>query len=283
VRKSTLVYIALLALVSYGALAMFSEGIVLPGWEIVALLSVLTVIDCVMRSYRWKLLLRHYGMDVSFGEAVKTYLAGLMFILTPAKAGTVVKAELMNKRHGFSRNRTAFLTIVERVFDVLAHVLIAGVAALFVAREYVNSLGILALLMTVGVAALYLFRHKLAFIREELEELRDAKLIATSLIISVASWGIEAFEVLLAASYFGATIGVAQAFFAFSGSLILGNITLLPGGLGATEASMVGLLTFFAVSASAAASITMLVRFTTLWVGFLLGAVFWFLTFHKKL
>ncbi len=282
-RKFTFAYVALLALVSYGALALFSEGITLPGWRIVAVLSALTMADYLIKSYRWRLLLKHYGMHVSFVEAVKTYLAGLMFILTPAKVGEVVKAELMKKRHGFSRKKTAFLTLVERAFDMLAHVIIAGAGALLVATQYLQSIGAAALLMVIGVAGLYAFRHRLSFIRDELERLRDVRLVAVSLVLSVVSWGLEVLELLLAVLYFGRSITLPQAAFAFSGSLILGNITLLPGGLGATEVSLAGLLMLFSINKGLASSITMLIRFTTLWFGFLVGAAMWFLTFHKKL
>lgn len=282
VRKFALVYALLLAFVSYGALAMFSEGVVLPGWPFVAMLSALTLVDYLLKSYRWQVLLGHYGMHISFREAVKTYVAGLMFIVTPAKAGTVVKAQLMKKRHGFSRKRTAFLAVVERAFDMVAHLVIAGMAALFVASQYAQSIGAAAVVIALGVAGLYVFRHKLSFVRQEMEELRDLRLVVRSLVLSVVSWALEAFEVWLAVLYFGGAVTVPQAFFAFSGSLILGNITLMPGGLGATEASLVGLLVLFAVSNAVAASTTMLIRFTTLWLGFLLGTAMWFLSFHGK-
>jgi len=283
VRIFTLVYVALLAFVSYGAIILFSEGLVLPDLSLVVFLSILSLVNYVFRSYRWKLLLEHYGMRVSLVEAIKTYIAGLLFIVTPAKAGEVVKAELMYKRHGFSRKTVGFIVIVERVFDMLAHLFIGGITALLVATGYVTSVwGIFAVLI-IGIGLLYFFRRKLSIIQDELENLNDARLIVKSLILSIMGWVFEGIQVWLAVLYLGGQIGIAEAFFVFSASLIFGNLTFLPGGLGATEITSAGLLVLFGVAKGLASSVTLVTRFTTLWLGFGIGAVMWFMTFHKRL
>lgn len=282
-RIFTLVYVALLAFVSYGAIILFSEGLVLPDLSLVVFLSILSLVNYVFRSYRWKLLLEHYGMRVSLVEAIKTYIAGLLFIVTPAKAGEVVKAELMYKRHGFSRKTVGFIVIVERVFDMLAHLFIGGITALLVATGYVTSVwGIFAVLI-IGIGLLYFFRRKLSIIQDELENLNDARLIVKSLILSIMGWVFEGIQVWLAVLYLGGQIGIAEAFFVFSASLIFGNLTFLPGGLGATEITSAGLLVLFGVAKGLASSVTLVTRFTTLWLGFGIGAVMWFMTFHKRL
>ena len=282
-RIFTAVYVALLAVVSYGALALFGEGLVIPDAGLVAFLCMLTLVNYIIRSWRWKLLLGHYGMHISFAEAVKTYLAGLMFIVTPAKAGEVVKSELMHRRHGFSRKTTGFVVVVERAFDIIAHLFIGGLAALLVATGYVTGVwGIFALLVA-GCAAVYFFRHRLSFIKDEIEKLNDPRLIVASTLLSVVSWLFEDIQVWLAVLCLGGHIGILEAFFAFSASLVFGNLSFLPGGLGATEASSAGMLVLFGVSKGIASSVTLVTRFTTLWFGFLIGAVFWFLTFHRRL
>ena len=281
-RIFTIVYVALLAIVSYGAIVLFSEGLVIPDLNLVIFLSILSLVNYVFRSYRWKLLLEHYGMRVSFAESIKTYIAGLLFIVTPAKAGEVVKAELMHKRHGFSRKTVGFLVIVERVFDMLAHLLIGGITAFLVATGYVKSVWGVFVAFIAGVSLLYFFRRRLSLIQNELERLNDARLIAKSLIVSIMGWLFEGIQVWLAVLYLGGGIGIAEAFFVFSASLIFGNLTFLPGGLGATEISSAGLLVLFGVAKGLASSVTFVTRFTTLWLGFGIGAVMWFLTFHRQ-
>jgi len=283
VKKKILLPIIILSIVSYGALALFSDGLILPRWEIVVAFCIMTFFGYFIKSYRWKMLLSHYGMEISLLEAIKTYVSGLVFIITPAKAGEVIKVELMKKRHGFSRKKIGFLTLSERAFDVVAHLIIAGATGIFVANHFMRSIWLVAALFLAGVLGLYTFKHKLSFVAEELEAIKDMKLIIFTTLVSIASWLVEALQVYLAVLYFGGHITLVQALFAFSASLILGNITMLPGGLGAAEASMAGMLAVYGLSNSIATSTTMLIRFTTLWFSFLIGAAFWHLSYHEKI
>ncbi|MBR9689626.1 MAG: flippase-like domain-containing protein [Candidatus Altiarchaeota archaeon] len=282
-KKSSIFYVFLLAIVSYGALAFFSEGVALPGWKITALLCLMTFTDYVMKSWRWQILLKHYDMKISFVEAVKTYIAGLVFVITPAKAGEIVKSELMHKRHGFKRKTIVFITLVERAFDIVAHILIAGIGAILVANQFIKSLWGIFGVFAVGIVGLYILRHKISFVKEEIEKLADVKLIIGLLALTIVSWLIEAVEVWIAVQYFGGTIGLVAALFTFSASSVFGNLTMLPGGLGATEAGLTASLIVFSVAKGIAASTTILIRFTTLWFGFLIGALFWFSTYHERL
>src|SRR5205085_9737441 len=68
--------------------------------------------------------------------------------------------------------------------------------------------------------------------------------------------------------------------FILSASSLIGSITLLPGGLGATDASITGMLLFLvpralpgvaAMSQDTAVAATLLVRFSTLWFGVAIG------------
>lgn len=279
-RIFQIVYVSLLAVVSYGALVTFSGGIAVPSPRLVVLLSLLTLADYFLKGVRWKTLLDHYGMRVDLWEAVKTYVAGLVFVVTPAKAGTVMKAELMHRRHGFDRKPVVFLTAVERAMDITSHVIFGGVAAAFVASQYLKSLWAVGGIVAAGLAGLFLFRHRLEFIREELENLNDPKLLVRGMALSLVSWGFEDIQLWLAVLWLGGDLSLMQAFFAFSASLVLGNITFLPGGLGATEAGSVGMLLLFGLVRPLATTATMTVRLTTLWLGFALGALAWFLTFH---
>ena len=282
INLRTIITVSVLAIFVYGVMLFFSEGIIFPSFGIVTLLCFMTLFDYLIKSYRWKLLLSHYGMNISFIEAVKTYLAGLVFVVTPGKIGSIVKAELMQVRQNFSRKKVGFVVILERAFDMIAHLILGGFTAFLVATEYLKSLWMIFAFFVLGFVGLYFFRNKLNFIKEELEKLNDFKLIITNTVLSVVSWAIEDFELLLAVWYFSGSITPAQAFFVFSASLILGNITLIPGGLGVAEASATGLLILFGLEKSVSTSVILLTRFSTLWFGFVLGTVFWFTTYKTQ-
>ena len=65
---------------------------------------------------------------------------------------------------------------------------------------------------------------------------------------------------------------LALAIFILAFSTIIGSVTALPGGLGAAEASIAGMLVYLAgLDAPMAAAATLLIRLATLWFGVALG------------
>jgi len=69
------------------------------------------------------------------------------------------------------------------------------------------------------------------------------------------------------------------AVFAFAFSTIIGALSALPGGLGATEASLAGLLVLLVpLPTATAAAATLLLRLATLWFAVLIGLVAWALS-----
>jgi uncharacterized membrane protein YbhN (UPF0104 family) len=72
------------------------------------------------------------------------------------------------------------------------------------------------------------------------------------------------------------------ASFAMGTATLVGSVLLLPGGLGATEGSIEGLLVFFGqhpwlpvgvISTTVGTAATLLIRFATLWFGVALGFI----------
>ena len=69
-------------------------------------------------------------------------------------------------------------------------------------------------------------------------------------------------------------VGLAAAQFAYeTGAGLIGALTLLPGGLGSTEASTVGLLALQGVGLVEAMPATLLTRLMTLWFATAIGVV----------
>jgi uncharacterized protein (TIRG00374 family) len=72
----------------------------------------------------------------------------------------------------------------------------------------------------------------------------------------------------------GETLSLAVFILAFS--TVVGAVSALPGGLGAAEASIAGMLTLLlGLPGETAAAATLLIRFATLWFGVALGLTIW--------
>ena len=108
------------------------------------------------------------------------------------------------------------------------------------------------------------------------ELLRFRTLVATTS-LSFGAWALECIATWLILSAFpNVHVDLATASFIFAFSTLAGAISMLPGGLGLTEGSMIALLTSgFGVmpTIEMATAATLVVRFCTLWYGVVLGAV----------
>ena len=101
-----------------------------------------------------------------------------------------------------------------------------------------------------------------------------------SVSLGTVSWLAEGIGFYLILIGFGVSPGLGTlsiAIFVLSFSTVIGAVTALPGGLLATDASIVGMLVLLLdMDANTAAAATLLVRFATLWFGVGIGFITWF-------
>ena len=92
--------------------------------------------------------------------------------------------------------------------------------------------------------------------------------------LGVVGWGSEATGLWLVLQALGSPLPPGDAAAVFALSLVAGVVSLLPGGLGGTEAGMVGLLLLRGVPSATALAATLTVRLATLWFAVVLGLCF---------
>jgi uncharacterized protein (TIRG00374 family) len=103
------------------------------------------------------------------------------------------------------------------------------------------------------------------------------RILLISTLISVVSWFGECvalYYVLLGLGIPGTFDLLLIATFVFAASTLFGLVSFLPGGLGVSEASSTGMLSFLVPMAAGPATVaTLIIRFCTLWFGVSLGAL----------
>jgi uncharacterized membrane protein YbhN (UPF0104 family) len=97
--------------------------------------------------------------------------------------------------------------------------------------------------------------------------------LAIGLALATAAWSCEALALHSTLEALGAEVPPAGAFFAFAAASLLGVLSMLPGGLGGFEATMVVILGQLAVAPSVGVAATLLFRLSTLWLVSVLGLV----------
>ena len=231
------------------------------------------------------------------------FVAGFAFTATPGKVGEVVKSVLLKRRFGTSLSATAASLLVERVTDLLA---MLGLAVAGLAAGGAGGSGVGAESRDgsgwVLVAGALAFAAAIAFLlSERLERLVIGGLgrvraldrltralppllgasrqlltpfpLVAGLALAGAAWSCEALALNVIFDALHAEVPLAGAFFAFAASSLLGVLSMLPGGLGGFEATMVVLLGRFDVPSSIAVAATLLFRLGTLWLVSLVGLV----------
>jgi uncharacterized protein (TIRG00374 family) len=266
-------------------------------WALLPLILVGTVINYWLRWLKWDYYLRYLKLDRDIDRSTSglIFTAGLVMSVTPGKMGEVLKSFLLRQRNGTPISRSAPIVLAERLTDGIAMLLLMGLGLtlypparpLFVILVLLTIIGIiivqrqtLALAIIRMIARLPLAQRlapRLETIYTTTAQLLHWRILLISTVISVVSWGFEClafFWVLMGVGSTPSWLLLLQATFIFAASTLFGLVSFLPGGLGASEVSSVGLLlALVGLSASAATTATIVIRFCTLWFGVLLGVI----------
>ena len=255
----------------------------------VAAVAGLVLAGLALRAARWQYYVHVLALGIPAGPSLLAFVAGFAFTATPGKAGEIVKSFLLRRRFGARVSQTAGTLVVERVTDLLAVLLlaVAGMQA-GVGQEWVLAVSALAL---AGAIALLLSRRlqdaavrflgalpvlgrvtgALPALLESSRALLAPGRLATGLGLAVAAWSCEALALGVVLDALGAAVPLGGAFFAFAAASLLGVLSMLQGGLGGFEASMVLVLGELGAPPAAAVAATLLFRLGTLWAVSLLG------------
>jgi uncharacterized membrane protein YbhN (UPF0104 family) len=288
---SVVLFVAALALAAVwlGGETMLARVLALSPGLIAGLLG-LSVANYVARAVRWHLFCRRIGLHVPWLRSLVYYVAGFSMTVTPGKLGEALRLWLLRRGHGYSYERTAGLLVADRLNDAGAMALLATLglfsfgayawtalaAAALIAAITLLFLRPMLLLALTEFAYARIGRWPRPFARvrialRHLGRLASWRLYGGTLVLAWLGWLAEAgaFHWLLVS--LGAKIAPDRAVSVFALSMLAGALVILPGGLGGTEATMVGLLVASGVPVDVAVSATAVIRVTTLWFGVGLG------------
>jgi glycosyltransferase 2 family protein len=253
----------------------------------------LALVNYSLRALRWSLFCRHLGLSSGLPRDVLYYAAGFPMGMTPGKIGEVVRLWLMRRSSGHRYVDSGPLLISDRAYDLLALSAIAAIGVGAFAGPVWLALFASALVGVGGVVMLaypQILRHmvdilyrlvgrferifvKLRQFCRSFERLASWRLGAIAFALSMVGWGAEVVLVHHIADAVGAEITLTQAGFVFAAAMVLGAFALIPGGLGVTDVSMIGLLTALGVDLAHASVITVVARACTLWFSVAIGLV----------
>jgi uncharacterized protein (TIRG00374 family) len=291
-------FLVLLVLILIGDLRQVSNQVLGFQWKYYPWVLLLTLFNYLLRFFKWHYYLGLVGVkNYPLIKSARLFLAGFPLAVTPGKVGEALKGVWLQKETGLPVSQGISVVLAERISDGLGVLLLSTLGVIAYPRYWpafaiiLSGLVILILIIQTRPAALWLIDQggKLPFIKRFSGGLREfyegsytlfrprAILVAVSL--GTISWlgeGIGMYLVLLGLGVAPGWTTLSVAVFVLAFSTVVGAVSALPGGLGAAEASIAGMLTLLlALNRDTAAAATLLIRFATLWFAVALGLAVW--------
>ncbi len=264
-------------------------------WRVYPLVLALTLVNYGLRYWKWHWMLGRLGIHVPHRQNAHIFLCGLAMVISPGKAGELVKPWLVKQVTGAPLAATVPVLFAERATDGIAVIALTAVgASTFAAKAgferggeflavlvlgFVAFLAVLAFdpLAQILFAGLTRVHVRLAAaVETSWGSLRTclspASLVALTL-VSIVAWWAECVGCWLVLRGMGAEASLDASTFLYAGATVLGGPS--PGGLGVADVALaegaVRLVPGLTAGASVAASL--LTRVATLWLGVGIGAL----------
>lgn len=260
-------------------------------WPLYVPVLALTLVNYGLRYLKWAWLLQRLGVVMPPRANLAAFVCGLAMVISPGKAGELVKPWLVRQVTGTPMARTIPALVAERLTDGIAVVLLAafGVATyqpeamgLILATLGVLALGIVAFAFEPLARALLDLTERIPGVRALVPKLRevDAALrtclgpipLVVTLALSMVAWYAECvgYWLVFRGLDVDASLGVSTFLYAFA--TVFGAPS--PGGVGIADVALVegALRLVEGLEEPTALAAALLVRIATLWFGVLLGA-----------
>ena len=259
-------------------------------WQILALCG-LAGLHYLLRAFRWHLLVRTSGVLTSVFQNMRHFFGGFAMTATPGRLGELVRLRWLRLESGWSFGTLLPIAFADRAIELAAIVMVIAFALVLTNLGSLAVWWLLAASMAmVGIAcwpkaleAIVIGAWKLCgrrrprlFIRfrrltRRLRPFMRPNVFVPTLLFGVIGWSFEGLAFWLLLEWMGADLDIWTSIAIFLIAILSGALSGLPGGLGGTEASAVGLLLLQGVSVETAVLATAIIRITTLWFAVLVG------------
>ncbi len=291
-------FLVFLVVILVGDLKSVSDQVINFKWKYFPLILLLTLFNYILRFFKWHFYLGQVGViDYPLWKSARLFLAGFPLAVTPGKVGEALKGVWLEKETGLPVSKGISVVLAERISDGLGVLILSTLGVIAYPRYWpafaivLGGLLVIIVIIQIRPAALWLLdlASKLPLLKKISGGLREfyegsyalfkpkALLVAVS--IGVVSWlgeGIGLYYVLRGLDVSGGWETLSIAVFVLAFSTVVGAVSALPGGLGAAEASIAGMLgLLLGLSRDTAAAATLLIRFATLWFAVVLGLMVW--------
>lgn len=273
-------------------------------WLMFPAVLILSLCNYVSRFFKWDYYTKVLDIKIERKLSFVMFLSSFIMAITPGKVGEVFKSYLLKEQNGTSISRSAPIVLAERITDFLSLILLSMIGALMFGYEtkliVITGVFFVVLIMLIsskkisyGLIGFFerfnffsKFSHKIHTAYDSIYQMVRFKELIVTLVLSLVAWFFECMGFYIVINSFDIDslvhINIFAATFIYGFATIAGAVTMLPGGLGATEASIAFLLVSLQnVSENVAVAGTLIIRVATLWFAVLVGIVS--ILFYQKI
>ena len=246
-----------------------------------------------LRSFRWIAMIRCMKIKIPILKNIIIYFTGYAFSLTPGKIGEGVRSKYLKDDFQVPITKSFPTVLSERYYDVIGVLAIIFVTSGLDTQNFIIYLSI-ALIVFFYFAVKKKNAEKLLLplskikrisglcnglieLIDTLEILLKPKIFFQVTILTIFSWAFEAIGAYFVFQSFGIDLGVLKASFLYVTTSFIGAASFLPGGVGGTEGSLLGLLLLEGFEYSDILGSVLVIRFFALWYVIMIGIAFTFI------
>lgn len=293
-KKSMFISI-IIAMLVFAGLSIYSDisqlrrVFIAFNFRYVPIILILAPLNYLLRFVKWSYYLKLIGVDINLKDNFLIFISGLSMTITPGKIGEFFKSYLLKEMAKVPISSSAPLVMVERITDGFSMLILASLGIL----SYRHGVEVFIFVLVCMIAFIVIIQfssivnfflrllHKIPVLKrfksgfenfyKHAHMLLKFKPLSFAISIGVVSWFFEGLVIYFTIRAMGLDFPLLASIFVVSFSSIVGAISMMPGGLLAAEGSILGLLIMMGLPRDMAVATTLITRFSTLWLGVLIG------------
>jgi uncharacterized protein (TIRG00374 family) len=293
-----IIWVVIASVGLYGVFLFFSDFNIISEqisnfkYEFLPLILLLVSISWTPLLVRWQILLKKNDINIPIKKSFLLFLGGMSMSITPGHVGELIKSQLMKTIYNIPRTKTAPIIFVEKFYDLTGAIIASIIGIIILGMD--TSLILISVSILIVIIFLIYYRPIFEFILKRVtktkffskysenisdsyEIVRNSTTPQISLIsfgLSILYWIIISIAVHFILLSFGIeSVSILKTISIYSSSVVIGAISFIPGGLGITEGSLIGLFSLEGIDISLALILSVMIRILTMWYSVSIGFI----------
>jgi uncharacterized protein (TIRG00374 family) len=251
----------------------------------------------LIRFGRWSYCLKTLKIKIPFKKSFAAYMSLYSMDITPGRVGRIVAGYTINKVAKTKFMKVAPIITIDLFSDFLGFAILAIITS-FIFHTFFWYVVLFVILLSITFIFLlhegaYRMMNKSPFFKKLIKRfapqisdyyssqnaLNKRKVYIVAQLYTIPAEFLDSLALYFSAIAIGIKATAIPSVFIYSVSQIFGMVSTLPGSIGVTDATMLGLLSStFNINTALASAATIMARFATLWFSVIVGMIFFIYT-----